>query len=361
MPPHRYGSGWSEREQRDTIGSEGYVLSNPLSGGELVLVGITGILGYGLADFVGRWMSTTPIVVGTNGTALNSVPTGGTQVVGNDIATQAFPSWQSMAAQFGIAAVPMIAASFVDSPWGRAALQGAGLGAGFALFGGLFKSLMASMIGSTALGQQLYLAETEAQAMVTAATPAAGTTTTTAPAAGSTPLAGLPRGVGARPMLRDPGPRAGVGQVSALAFPNNPNMPQPHRQHQTIQNPTPNQPPFSHGGPGNAPPGLPGGSTPPAIYAPGGGPTIPVGHPRHPIAQPPGILTNTGDVVPTAPPGTPLPGGPSTGPMCAPCTSTSGGLAATHSSAMSAIRDESCLGKLPKGFGQYSSFPADAE
>jgi hypothetical protein len=331
------------------------VLSNPLSGGELVLVGITGILGYGLADFIGRYMSTTLIVIGTNGTAMNSVPTGGTQVVGNDVATQVFPSWQSMAAQFGVAAAPMIGAAFVDSPWIRAALQGAGLGAGFALFGGLFKSLMVSMIGGTPLGQQLYLAEIEAKA---AADAAALATAGAAPAVpGSTPLAGLPRGVGARPMLRDPGPRAGVGQSVAAAFPNNPNMPQPHRPQQRLQVPPGSvMPPYGHGGPGQPPPPLPGGSVPPAIPQPG--------LPTHTRLHPPGsgILTNTGDVLPTAPPGASTgPAGPGTGPMCAPCTSTSGGLAATHQSAMAAIRDESCLGKLPKGFGMYASFPADAE
>ena len=123
--------------------------------------------------------------------------------------------------------------------------------------------------------------------------------------------------------------------------------------------PQPNQAPFSPGGPGQAPPGLPGGSTPPSVYVPGGLPTIPVGHPAHPLHHPLGIATNTGDVVASAPPGTVLPGGPSTGPQCAPCTSTSGGIAATHAAAMAAIRDESCLGALPKGFGMYASFPED--
>lgn len=324
------------------------MLSNPLSGGELVLVGITGIIGYGIADFVGRYMSTTAVATGG---AANSIPTGA--VVGNDVATAAFPSWQSMAAQFGVAAVPGIAAAFVDSPWGRAALQGMMLGAGFSLFGGLFKSLMASMIGTTALGQQLYLAEVEAQAAVTAATPAAGTTapatTTTLPttsAAPATGMTGLPRGagVGRRPMLRDPGPVArGVGQ--SVATP-------------AMATPPITFAPYSPGGPGNAPPPLPGGSVPPAIPQPG----LPTQTRLYPPGPPgiPGTLTNTGDVLPTPPAGASTPGGPSTGPMCAPCTSTNGGIAATHQSAMDAIRDESCLGALPTGFGMYASFPDEA-
>ena len=266
------------------LAADGYVLSNPLSGGELVLIGITGIIGYGLADFVGRYMETTPV---TAGLAVNSIPTGAT--VGNDIATQAMPSWQSMAAKFGVAAVPGIAAAFVDSPWGRAALQGAMLGAGFSLFGDLFKSAMASLIGSTPLGQQLYLAEYEAQQMVAQAAPATSTTTTSTMTTTTSPgVAGLPRGVGKRPPV-------GAGQTR---LPN------------------------------------------PAGY----------------VQAPPGILTNTGAVLPTPPAGTSVPGGPSTGPMCAPCTSTQGGIAATVASANDAIRDESCLGGLPT---MYSTFPHD--
>jgi len=332
---------------------EGYTLSNPLSGGELVLVAITGGLGFMLSDFVGRYMSTTAVPTGS---PANSLPAaGGSQVVPNDLATTAFPPWQAMAAQFGIAAAPLIGAAFVDSPWGRAALQGAGLGAGFALLGSLGKSLMAKLIGGTTLGQQLYLAEVEAQAAVTAATPASGSTTTPPTVTSGTPgVAGLPRGVGRRPAMRDPGPQArGMGQVTASAF-----VPTP--QLQTLA-PNAYTPPYSPGGPGNPPPPVPGGSTPPAIYTPGGPPTIPVGHPAHPLHHPAGIHTNTSDVIQTPAPGTVLPGGPNTGPMCAPCTSTSGGIAATHAAAQAAIRDESCLGKLPAGFGQYSSFPDAAE
>jgi hypothetical protein len=333
-----------EREHPEPYeAAENYVLSNPLSGGELVLVGITGLIGYGLADFVGRYMETTPIATGL---AANSIPAG--QTVGNDVATTAFPSWQAMAAQFAVAAVPGVAAAFVDSPWGRAALQGMMLGAGFSLFGGLFKSLMASMIGSTALGQQLYLAEVEAQAAVTAAggsTSAATTTTTAAPTATTTGVTGLPRGVGARPPLRSPAPGPqGVGQSQP-----------PFTLAPSLANMASG---FSPGGPGNPAPPLatPGGAPVSAIPQP----AIPVGYPPRQMPQPPGILTNTGDVLSTAPNGTPTPGGPSTGPMCAPCTSTSGGIAATHEAADAAIRDDSCLGALPVGFGMYHSFPEEA-
>jgi hypothetical protein len=117
----------------DYSNDPGYAMANPLSGGELVLVAITGTIGFGLADFVSRYLETTAVATGQ---PANSIPAGA--VVGNDTATGAMPSWQALAGQFGVAAVPGIAAAFVDSPWGRAALQGMMLGAGFSIVSGLF-------------------------------------------------------------------------------------------------------------------------------------------------------------------------------------------------------------------------------
>lgn len=302
------------------LAADSYALSNPLSGGELVLVGITGVFGYGLADFVGRYMETAAVA---SGAAMNSVPAGAT--VPNDVATTAFPSWQAIASQFGVAAVPMISAAFVDSPWGRAALQGAGLGAGFCLFGGLFKSGMASLLSGTPLGQQLYLAEFEAQAAVTAA---AGTVApAVAPATSGTGVVGLPRGVGRRAIPVGRGVGAFVPGMTVVP-----------RSQPAV------------GGPGSS-----------TTSTPGAAPNVPSYSGQMPgvaqIAPPPGIMTNGGNTIASPAPGTVVPGGVSTGPMCAPCTSTSGGIAATHASAMAAIRDESCLGAMPRGFDPSAMFP----
>jgi hypothetical protein len=68
----------------------------------------------------------------------------------------------------------------------------------------------------------------------------------------------------------------------------------------------------------------------------------------------PGIVTNTGSVMPTPSAGTPTPGGPVAGGQCAPCSTTQGGIAGTYQTAVNAIRDESCLGKVP---GIYATFP----
>jgi len=316
----RYGYTPASRQ----LTAESYALSNPLSGGELVLVAITGSIGYGLADFIGRYMETTPV---PSGSPANTVPAGAT--VANDEATIGWPTWQTMAAQFGVAAVPMIASGFVDSPWGRAALQGLGLGAGAALFGGLFRNAMASLIGSTTLGQQLYLAEYEAQ-NAQSLSGAGATATVTAPVG----MQGLPRGVGrviGRGARTIPAGARGMGAAVVAKSAVNPNQ-----LPGTVVVPRATTP--------NTPVGVPAGIPPigrPAMGVPN-------------INVPPGIVTNTGDVLPTAPAGTPTPGGPSTGPMCAPCTSTAGGIAGTEETAMAAIRDESCLGKIPGGmFGLF--------
>jgi hypothetical protein len=289
------------------LAADSYALSNPLSGGELVLLALTGTIGYGVADFVGRYMETTA----TSGGAANSVPTGAT--VANDVATTGWPSWQAGLSQLGIAAVPIIGASFVDSPWGRASLQGFGLGAGAALFGNLFRNAMASLIGSTALGQQLYLAEYEAQAQM-----GTGTAATT-----TTGLSGVPRG---RRMVQK-----GVGTAVASMVPGNvpstvvvPRISQPVTRNPVA--PSSNIPSYN-------------ASTPPGTS----------------LQMPPGIVTNGGDVVASPPPGTPIPGGAQAGASCAPCSSTMGGIAGTYDTAVNAIRDESCLGKIPGGF--YGMFP----
>ena len=290
------------------LAADSYALANPLSGSELLLLGVSGLIGYGLADFAGRYMETTAVAAGG---AANSVPTGAT--LPNDQATIGWPSWQAMATQFGLAALPMIGASFVDSPWGRAGLQGVGLGAGFALFGNIARNAMAQLIGSTALGQQLYLAEYEAQSAATAG-------------AGTQPigLSGRLRGMG-RPAIPI-GARGMGAAISSTAVA--PRVSAPGTR-------SPAQPPA---GVPSYNPNAPGGGSPPSSSIP----------------MPPGILSNTGDLLPTPSAGTPTPGGPVAGPQCAPCSTTSGGIAGTYQTAVNAIRDESCLGQIP---GPYATFP----
>lgn len=207
---HHYGPAQQKKYEYE---ASDYVLANPLSGGELVLVGITGALGYGISDFIGRYMATAPV-----SGAANSIPSG--QTVPNDVAVTAMPGWKSMASQAGVAAVPLIASAFLDNPWARASFQGFGLGAGFALVGWLMRSALSNLLASSPLGQQCYLAEIEANAALNAAggstSSGTGTSTTTpatTPSATSAGTSGLPRGVGRPPFVRPPQVNAGLGAV----------------------------------------------------------------------------------------------------------------------------------------------------
>jgi hypothetical protein len=326
------------RGHRKSVASE-YTLSNPLSAGELVLVAITGGVGYALADFVGRYMETTAV---PSGSPANSIPQGAT--VSNDIAVTGGPTWQSAAAQLAVAAVPGVAAAVVDSPWAKAALQGMMLGAGFSLFGNVWKWAMANMLSGQALGQQLYLAEIEAQQAIAAAggststgTAAASTATAAPVTTAPTGMQGLPRGVGSHPLLRG---RPGMGQQP----PTMAAMPLPVTTA-----------PGATGGPGGVAPGLamPGGAPPSALIPRNGGPK---GTDQATgLKVPPGILTNTGDVIPSAPPGSAISGGADPGPECEACPPT----ADAEDLARRAINNDSSLNGLPRGgrLGLYATFP----
>ena len=117
LPPHMVSGG------PEYIGAE-YAMENPLSGGELLLAGATASLGYVITDMLDRWLAYKEL--GPNGTGLSSGNTTG--IVSANIALTKPGIWRVLA-QAGAAAVPFAAAYYVHQPMGRAALQGAGIGA----------------------------------------------------------------------------------------------------------------------------------------------------------------------------------------------------------------------------------------
>lgn len=330
-----------------------YALSNPLSGGELTLVAITGVLGYGLADFIGRWVETTatgataPVAVGTLGSA--TAPPGATYA--NDVATLGFPSFQASAAQFAVALIPGIAQGFIESPMARAAAQGVMLGAGLSWLGTLLKGGMAYLLSNTVTGQQLYLAEIEAQTAQGTITPAAGSTSLPNTAAGVSRLpAGMGRGPYGRIPVGRPQTRTGNAQPQGLGA-------KPTAQLQAV---------LARHGLTAVPLGRGVGANISATYQPGAssapsGPIVP-SLTSQPLLQPgtnlnpndpdnlttsvPGIQTNTGNVLPTPTASNVAAGHAAvpavSGPTCAPCTSTSGGLAATYDTARRYAMDSGC-------------------
>ena len=110
-------------------------MENPLSGGELGLAFVTGTVGFVLTDMLDRWLaakelSGTP-AVGTTAAAVpgTALATTGSFTAVRRLAALTKPGIWRILAQAGAAAVPLAGAYWVKQPMGRAALQGAGLGA----------------------------------------------------------------------------------------------------------------------------------------------------------------------------------------------------------------------------------------
>jgi hypothetical protein len=203
---HRLGAGTYLQAGPEYIGSGEYAMENPLSGGELGLAFLTGTVGYVLTDMLDRWLavkelagnpSASPAVaataLATNGTAMSP-----------SMAALTKPGIWRVLAQAGAAAVPLAGAYWIKEPLGRAALQGAGLGALIHLGSSLLTHfVIAKWAGGSAptagsLQQSVstwYGAELQADNASDLAT--TGTNGTLINAAGT--VAGPPRGLAARP------------------------------------------------------------------------------------------------------------------------------------------------------------------
>ena len=159
----------------------GYALENPLSGGELALAAGTAAVGYILTDFLDRYLAQRQYAPATLPTGATTFSTAAGGQISNTV-----PGMLRIAAQAGIAAAAFAGAHFVEKPMGRAALQGAGLGALTHLLGQLFNHyVMAKFVVSSSAPttwQALYTPEIQSD---TAAT--------------NSGLAGLPFGLGAPP------------------------------------------------------------------------------------------------------------------------------------------------------------------
>jgi hypothetical protein len=147
----------------------GYALENPLSGGELALAAGTAAVGYILTDFLDRYLALKQYSPAT-------VPTGAAGYSATaPSAVNTVPGMLRIAAQAGIAAAAFAGAHFVEKPMGRAALQGAGLGALTHLLGQLFNHyVMAKITVSATAGgmiagwQPMYQQEIQADTAATA-------------------------------------------------------------------------------------------------------------------------------------------------------------------------------------------------
>ena len=144
-------------------------MENPMTGVELFVGGITGLLGFGVADAVDRLLATQALTdKGTkdaNGYELyaNTPPSSGDYAgLYNPTAICAPMGWKRWV--FGLlgAAVPLGIAQVVSAPTGRAALQFFGFGYGVRVVGkGLIDGLAALTV-HTGVGQRLYDGEMRA-------------------------------------------------------------------------------------------------------------------------------------------------------------------------------------------------------
>jgi hypothetical protein len=118
-----------------------YGLENPLSGGEMLLAGITGTLGYVLTDILDRLLANSELAT----TGSSSIASGQT-AMDTPVAVLTKPGIWRVLAQAGAAAVPFVGAYWAKEPMLRAGLQGLGLGALIHLGGQVVEHYVIAMI-----------------------------------------------------------------------------------------------------------------------------------------------------------------------------------------------------------------------
>jgi hypothetical protein len=219
------------------------VMENPMTGVEIFVGSITGLLGFGLADALDRVLAThaltdkgTKDVNGIELYADNPATTGPYAGLFNATAICAPMDVTRWAAGLAMAAVPLTIAHFIGAPTGRAALQFFGFGAGVRIVGKGMTDLVALVTRTTPIGQRLYDGEMRAAALKSGG--AAN------PALASLPSAGL-----GRPVVKlgaaDCAPcadKAGVGYPSMPREVAQPSTMAPH-QPQIAPPPPPPPPP----------------------------------------------------------------------------------------------------------------------
>jgi hypothetical protein len=140
----------------------GNFLENPLSGGELALAALTGTIGYALTDLLDRYLAVKAYAGGPS-TATNTAGAINGVVIQPSAAVRTKPGITRILAQAAAAAVPLGLAYWVREPMGRAALQGAGIGALMHLGGQLVNHWVMTWLGTkSTMIKPLYQMEVQA-------------------------------------------------------------------------------------------------------------------------------------------------------------------------------------------------------
>ncbi len=194
---------------------------NPFGGGELALAFISGGIGFAVADFVDRYLATYDPSAASPPTDRFTGGTNGT--LANTLNVASPPSILRIGAGVGVTAVFGLGAYVVKNSLGRAALQGAMLGAGINLFKMLWNAYVIGNLLKPAatdqatmqksLGARLYPAEiVAAQNLAQSPVPYTAPQGLNRPPPGAQPQHQPPpqrpaQGTGTPP-ARDPGPFA---------------------------------------------------------------------------------------------------------------------------------------------------------
>jgi hypothetical protein len=161
-------------------------MENPLSGMELFIGGITGLVGFIASSMTDRALATRDSAVVKSASA------------------PIYSDLYRLGAAASLAAFPLIGAHFIRSPLWRSGLQFFGVASLLYLGGKLFQDLGAKMLHDNTTGQRLFQGEIAAQDMLAAAEKKTGG-------------AGLPQGTGA-PNNLPPPPQFQGGPPSPAAM-----------------------------------------------------------------------------------------------------------------------------------------------
>lgn len=173
--PKKKKKGKGKGSQKRMTGGFGHrrrtkgAMENPMTGTELFVGGVTGVMGFLTADFVDRLMATHSLTVATAATAstagtyTDTPPTTG-DYAGLYNATAICAPMDAKRWIVGIltGGVPLTIAHFIAAPMGRSALQFFGVAALFRIVGKGMIDLVAMVAQPTQLGQQLYDGEMRA-------------------------------------------------------------------------------------------------------------------------------------------------------------------------------------------------------
>jgi hypothetical protein len=218
-------------------------MENPLTGVELFIGTLTGLMGFGTADVVDRLIATHALTGVTSGTmtAYTDVPPTANPVQGtkatygslfNSTAVCAPMNLERWGVGLLISGVPILIGHFVSAPVGRSSLQFFGFGALMRVAGKGLIDMVAALSKSNPTGQRLYSGEQRAAAIY-----ANDGTAAQLPGQAMTGLGArrAPAALGAAPTLAMHKTGCGCGKCSTTGA-GYPSMPAPQ---QTVNAPTP--------------------------------------------------------------------------------------------------------------------------